>query len=99
MTCSLGLRFRDAVTCGDIRSDGACHNHEVVAGLRQHAVDADRFELENRRLRQVLTACQGIIHEGLHGGKAADPDHQAACQDVACRRIRAVLTDPSKYGR
>jgi len=89
--CSLGLTFRDAVTCNDARVDGVCHNHEVIAGLRQHAVDADRFELENRQLRQSLTAAQGIIHEGLHGGKPTDPDHQAACEKPSCRRIRAAL--------
>ncbi len=52
-TCSLGLEFRDAVTCGDIRSDGTCHNHEVIAGLRKHAEDADRLDLENQRLRST----------------------------------------------
>lgn len=46
---------------------------------------------ENERLRDTLTAAQGIIHEGLHGGRATDPDHQAVCEKPACRRIRAVL--------
>lgn len=61
MTCLLGLKFRDAVTCSEIRSDGTCHNHEVVAGLRKHAVDADRFELENKRLRAALEQAKHVL--------------------------------------
>lgn len=51
--------------------------------------DATLAEVE--RLRLLLTICYGIIHEGLHGGRPTDPEHQASCERSACTRIRAAL--------
>ena len=82
--CRLALEFRDGASCGGVRRDGVCHNHTIIAAMRKHAEDADRFEL-------VLRAAHGIIHEGLHGGKTTDPNHQAQCEKPACKRIRAAL--------
>ena len=42
-------------------------------------------------LERVARASQGIIHEGLHGGRPTDPEHQELCEMPACRRIRAAL--------
>lgn len=47
--------------------------------------------LRAERLESALRASHGIIHEGLHGGRATDPEHQAACELPACRRIRQAL--------
>lgn len=62
MTCSLGLQFRDAVTCGEIRSDGTCHNHAVVAGLRKHGEDADRLQAEVARLTEQLRIAEDALN-------------------------------------
>lgn len=90
--CTLAREYRDGVTCRDERDDkGVCFNHRVVRGLRVHAVTADRLELENRALRRQVRATYGIIHEGLHGGKPTDPEHQELCERPACRNARAAL--------
>ena len=89
--CTLALEYRDGVTCREERDKGVCLNHRVIAGLRVHAVTADRLEIENRALRRQVRASYGIIHEGLHGGKPTDPDHQEACEMPSCRNASAVL--------
>lgn len=43
-------------------------------------------------LERVARASYGIIHEGLHGGRPTDPEHQEVCQMPACQKIRAALT-------
>ena len=52
--CPLSLKFRDGVTCGAFRTGEGCHNHQVIAGLREHAVTADRLESQNRKYREAL---------------------------------------------
>jgi len=47
---------------------------------------------------RTLHACRGIIHEGLHGGRATVPEHQELCQRPACRWIRAVLAGTAVPG-
>lgn len=89
--CTLALEYRDGVTCREERDRGVCLNHRVIQGLRVHAVTADRLELENRALRRQVRASYGIIHDGLHGGKPTDPEHQEACEMPSCRNARAVL--------
>lgn len=42
-------------------------------------------------LRRQVRATYGIIHEGLHGGKPTDPEHQEACEKPSCRNARAAL--------
>lgn len=93
MTCALGLEYRDGVTCSEFGGADACVSHQVVRGLRKHAVDADRWELRARVLAKALAAAQGVIHEGLHGGSPIVPEHQAACERPACKRIRAALAE------
>lgn len=61
--------------------------------MRKHAVDADRWELRARVLAKALAAAQRVIHEGLHGGSPIVPEHQAACERPACKRIRAALAE------
>lgn len=56
--CPLSLKFRDGVTCGPYRTAEGCHNHQVIAGLREHAVTADRLEVENREFRSLLECTQ-----------------------------------------
>lgn len=94
--CALALEYRDGVTCRDERDRGVCLNHRVIEGLRVHAVTADRLELENRVLRRQVRATYGIIHEGLHGGKPTDPEHQEACEKPSCRNARAALAAASE---
>ena len=89
--CLLALEYRDGVTCRDERDRGVCLNHRVIEGLRVHAVTADRLEIENRALRRQVRATYGIIHEGLHGGKPTDPEHQESCEMPSCRNARAAL--------
>lgn len=89
--CALSLEYRDGVACSEFGDADACASHKVVRGLRKHAVDADRWESRVRSLEKALTAAQGIIHEGLHGGSPTVPEHQAACERPACKRIRAAL--------
>jgi hypothetical protein len=96
--CSLSRKFRDGVACSPTRLDGVCHNHQVIAGLSHHATEADHWEGRARSLTQSLRACQGIIHEGLHGGRSTDPEHQERCQQPACVRVRALLTPPAAEG-
>ena len=96
--CALALEYRDGVTCRDERDRGVCLNHRVIEGLRVHAVTADRLELENRALRRQVRATYGIIHEGLHGGKPTDPEHQEACEKPSCRNARAALAASSAEG-
>ena len=91
--CPLSLEYRDGVACSEFGDGDACTSHKVVRGFRKHAVDADRWELRARRLKQALTAAYGIIHEGLHGGKPTDTEHQDQCEMPACRRIRAALAE------
>jgi len=47
---------------------------------------------------RTLHACRGIIHEGLHGGRATVHEHQELCQRPACRWIRAVLAGTAAPG-
>ena len=89
--CTLALEYRDGVTCREERDRGVCLNHRVIEGLRVHAVTADRLEIENRALRRQVRATYGIIHEGLHGGKPTDPEHQELCERPSCRNARAAL--------
>lgn len=98
--CPLALEYRDGVVCSEYGDADACAGHQVVRGLRQHGVDADRFEIENRELRarvgrleRQVRAAYGIIHDGLHGGKPIDPEHQEQCQMPSCRNARAVLAE------
>jgi hypothetical protein len=42
-----------------------------------------------------VRATYGIIHEGLHGGRATDPEHQELCERPACRNARAALAASS----
>jgi hypothetical protein len=93
--CALALEYRDGVTCRDERDRGVCLNHRVIEGLRVHAVTADRLEIENRALRRQVRATYGIIHEGLHGGRATDPEGQATCERPSCRNARAALAAAS----
>lgn len=51
----------------------------------------DALQQRVERLTGALRAANGIIHEGLHGGKATDPEHQERCERPACKRIRAAL--------
>ncbi len=94
--CALALEYRDGVTCRDERDRGVCLNHRVIEGLRVHAVTADRLEIENRALRRQVRATYGIIHEGLHGGRATDPEGQATCERPSCRNARAALAAASE---
>ena len=48
-------------------------------------------QAREQALRRVARVSQGIIHEGLHGGRATDPEHQEMCEMPACRNIRAAL--------
>jgi hypothetical protein len=96
--CALALEYRDGVTCRDERDRGVCLNHRVIEGLRVHAVTADRLEIENRALRRQVRATYGIIHEGLHGGRATDPEGQATCERPSCRNARAALAASSAEG-
>ena len=97
LPCARALEYRDGVTCRDEwDSRGVCLNHRVIEGLRVHAVTADRLEIENRALRRQVRVTYGIIHEGLHGGKATDPDHQEACEMPSCRNARAALAAASE---
>lgn len=96
--CALGLEYRDGVVCSAFGGDDACTSHQVVRGLRKHSVDADRWELRARMLAKALMAAQGIIHEGLHGGSPTVPEHQAACERPACKRIRAALAGQPAAG-
>lgn len=52
---------------------------------------AERSEAVMPLLVRQVRATYGIIHEGLHGGKATDPDHQEACEMPSCRNARAAL--------
>ena len=77
--CRLALEFRDAASCGGVRRDDICHNHTIIAAMRKHAVDADRFELELRaanlresRLREV-TAAFVRHHDNGQAGKPGFP--------------------------
>jgi len=94
--CTLALEYRDGVTCREERDKGVCLNHRVIAGLRVHAVTADRLEIENRALRRQVRATYGIIHEGMHGGKPTDPEHQETCEMPSCRNARAALAAASE---
>lgn len=89
--CTLALEYRDGVTCREEWDRGVCLNHRVIEGLRVHSVTADRLEIENRALRRQVRATYGIIHEGLHGGRPTDPEHQELCERPACRNARAAL--------
>lgn len=55
--------------------------------LATTAAQAARIDALERQARVTY----GIIHEGMHGGKATDPDHQEQCQMPSCRNARAVL--------
>ena len=95
--CTLALEYRDGVTCREERDRGVCLNHRVIEGLRVHAVTADRLEIENRALRRQVRATYGIIHEGLHGGKPTDPEHQELCERPSCRNARAALAEYAQH--
>lgn len=74
---------------------------EALALMQLFGEQRQVAEQHNAALRErlatveaALTAAHGIIHEGLHGGRATDPDHQARCEKSACRRARAALAAP-----
>lgn len=61
VACGKSLEFRDGVTCSPFRTGDICQNHRVIAGLRKHAEDADRFESALRIIaRGVWTAPNSV---------------------------------------
>lgn len=69
-------------------------NHaRIEAEERAAKAEAERDDALARlaAAEAALRASQGIIHEGLHGGRPTVPEHQERCEKPACRRIRAAL--------
>lgn len=66
-------------------------SREVLAAHDAAVARAERLESAQRVLVRQVRATYGIIHEGLHGGKPTDPEHQEACEMPSCRNARAVL--------
>lgn len=78
----------------DLRTENERLAGEVRKLLRANGELALLWAEDQERISELtraLGACQGVIHEGLHGGRATDPEHQAACALPACRGIRQVL--------
>ena len=59
---------------------------ETAKALAEERAHADRL------VRQVRVT-YGIIHAGLHGGRAIDREHQEQCQMPSCRNARAALAE------
>lgn len=98
--CPLGLQYRDGVTCSPSRKSEACHNHEVIAGLRQHAVDADRFEMESRRFRnwtQKLIDVSEYI--GTDREDASRWQCAFGCDGYSYESVNGVTTPDGRYQR
>ena len=86
---------------------GTCYREQIGRHGHLEYVSADWpcDGAENARLRErvaapevALRASQGIIHEGLHGGRPTVPEHQERCEKPACRRIRAALAQAGEGG-
>lgn len=70
----------------------------LTTALADMTADRDALSQRVARLEGTLRACRGIIHEGQHGGRPTDPEHQERCQRPACRRIHEVLLPPAAPG-
>lgn len=78
----------------DIEPDDVAIDALVIDAIKRVQGERDALRARLATVEAALTAAHGIIHEGLHGGRATDPDHQARCEKSACRRARAALAAP-----
>jgi hypothetical protein len=78
-SCIKSLEFRDGVTCHHIVMERICHNHRVIMELREHAVAADKAELQAGQYRDVLAQVVGAFTSGIYCSNCGEGIETCRC--------------------